>query len=48
MRSSAGSHTNRCTRAAMPDFGERSGGFGNRVVSKIREVVANKGREVKG
>jgi hypothetical protein len=25
----------------MPDFGERSGGFGNRVVSKIREVVAN-------
>jgi hypothetical protein len=32
----------------MPDFGEMSGGFGNRVVSKIREVVANKGREVKG
>jgi hypothetical protein len=32
----------------MPDFGERSGGFGNRVVSKIREVVANKEREVKG
>jgi hypothetical protein len=26
----------------MPDFGERNGGFGNRVVSKIREVVANK------
>jgi hypothetical protein len=27
----------------MPYFnGERSGGFGNHVVSKIREVVANK------
>jgi len=32
----------------MPDFGEGSGGFGNRMVSKIREVVANKEREVKG
>jgi hypothetical protein len=31
----------------MPDFGERSGGFGDSGVPEIGKVVANKGREVK-
>ena len=32
----------------MPDFGERSGGFGDSGVSEIGKVVANKEGEVKG